>query len=115
MNASTGKPATGDAHLAQSIARILTTPIGTRLMRRDFGSLMPQLIDQPANQSTAVKLYGAIALALMRWEKRIRVVSILLQATNIAGAFRLDIEGFRTDTAGRTTFARLSIPLNFRS
>lgn len=114
MDASTGKGATGDAHLVQSIARILTTPIGTRVMRRDFGSLLPQLIDQPANLSTAVKLYGATALALMRWETRIRVASVALQAMDTAGAFRLDIEGFRTDTAGRTSFTRLSIPLNFR-
>ena len=47
-HAATGKRLEGNAHLAQSIADILTTPLGTRLMRHDYGSLLPELIDQPA-------------------------------------------------------------------
>ena len=34
-----------NAHLNQSIADILTTPIGTRVMRPDYGSNIPRLID----------------------------------------------------------------------
>uniref|UniRef100_UPI0026076D20 ATPase domain-containing protein n=1 Tax=uncultured Sphingobium sp. TaxID=316087 RepID=UPI0026076D20 len=34
---------------ATGVRDILTTPIGSRLMRRDYGSLIPELIDQPAN------------------------------------------------------------------
>lgn len=49
MDATTGKPLSGDAHLAQSVADILTTPIGSRVMRRSYGSLIPSLIDAPIN------------------------------------------------------------------
>ncbi len=47
MNAATGRNLTGLDHLHQSIADILSTPIGTRVMRRDYGSRLPELIDAP--------------------------------------------------------------------
>jgi phage baseplate assembly protein W len=37
-NATSRKPLAGIEHLRQSIRDILTTPIGSRIMRRDFGS-----------------------------------------------------------------------------
>ena len=36
-----------DAHLVQSIGDILTTPLGSRVLRRSYGSELPDLIDQP--------------------------------------------------------------------
>ncbi len=36
MNANTGKELEGIEHLKQSIIDILTTPIGSRVMRRDY-------------------------------------------------------------------------------
>ena len=113
MHASTGKALSGDAHLAQSITIILTTPVGTRVMRRDFGSLLPELIDAPFNQSTRIKLYGAIASALMRWEPRLRLSSLAINAASTAGQFVLDIIGQRTDASPATEYTRLSVPLNF--
>lgn len=35
MNSRTGRTITDSAHLAQSVADILTTPIGSRAMRRE--------------------------------------------------------------------------------
>lgn len=60
-------------HIAQSVADIITTPIGTRVMRRDYGSLVPYLIDQPDNRLTEVRVFSAVASALMRWEPRVRL------------------------------------------
>jgi len=51
-NASTGRALEGTEHLVQSLADILGTPLGTRAMRRDYGSLLPELIDQPTNPAT---------------------------------------------------------------
>ncbi|MCV6588938.1 MAG: hypothetical protein OIF57_07920 [Marinobacterium sp.] len=47
MDSVTGKPLADMAHIRQSITNILTTPIGTRVMRRDYGSVLPDLIDRP--------------------------------------------------------------------
>ncbi|MBD3768115.1 MAG: GPW/gp25 family protein [Gammaproteobacteria bacterium] len=47
INAQTGKPLSGIDHLRQSISDILTTRVGTRVMRRDYGSQLPELADNP--------------------------------------------------------------------
>lgn len=76
MNRSTGRAIEGLEHLRQSVGDILSTPIGSRVMRRSYGSLVPALIDQPDNQATRVRINAAIAGALMRWEPRIRLTRI---------------------------------------
>lgn len=114
MSATTGKAVEGDAHLRQSIADILTTPLGSRVMRRDYGSLLPELIDQPFNGATQVKLYGATATALMRWEPRIRISRVQLSIGNQPGKFQLDLVGQRTDMVS-SEYTRLTIPLRTRA
>ena len=47
INAHTGQALSGIDHLRQSIRDILTTRIGTRVMRRDYGSRLPTLVDTP--------------------------------------------------------------------
>lgn len=42
-DANTGKALEGMAHLRQSIRDILGTPLGSRVMRRDYGSELPAL------------------------------------------------------------------------
>ncbi|MDE1465803.1 GPW/gp25 family protein [Spartinivicinus poritis] len=69
----TGKPLSNLDHLRQSITDILTTRIGTRLMRRDYGSRLPELVDCPMNGQWLVEIYAATAEALIRWEPRIKV------------------------------------------
>jgi uncharacterized protein len=59
-----------DAHLAQSIHDILTTPKGTRVMRRAYGSDLPLLIDAPINGETLIDLFAATAEAIATWEPR---------------------------------------------
>lgn len=108
MNNSTGAALSQREHLAQSIADILTTPLGSRLMRRDYGSLLPRLIDQPFNGGTRLQLYAATAIALMRWEPRIRLTRVQLSDASMAGAVVLDLEGTVIDTNQPTS---LSIPL----
>jgi phage baseplate assembly protein W len=70
VSATTGKPLNGMDHLRQSIRDILTTRIGTRVMRRDYGSNVPNVIDSPVNDFFAVDLYVAVAEALAKWEPR---------------------------------------------
>lgn len=92
MSAQTGRAISGVDHLYQSVADILTTPLGTRVMRRDYGSLIPELIDQPLNGATVVRLYAATADALARHEPRIRLTSVQLQI-DAGGAAVLDLGG----------------------
>ena len=79
MHVSTGRQISSDfAHIKQSVADILITPINTRLMRRDYGSLLPELIDQPLNAKTILRLYAAIAIAIIRWEPRYQLIAVAL-------------------------------------
>ncbi|MNZ66574.1 Lysozyme [compost metagenome] len=98
MDRATGQPIDDLAHLRQSIADILTTPIGSRVMRRDYGSLLPELIDQPLNGAGTVRLYAATAAALMRWEPRLRLSRVQLFLGTEHGSATLDIEGARVDS-----------------
>lgn len=79
MNAATGQRLDGLDHIRQSIGKILTTPLGSRIMRRDFGSLLPELIDAPLNARTRLQLMAATAAAVIAWEPRVRPLKIALE------------------------------------
>lgn len=101
----------GDAHLAQSIGDILSTPIGSRVMRRDYGSLLFELIDQPINGALRMLIHAATALAIRRWEPRLRLERVLLDGDPAVGQLTVRIEGRRTDQPGPNTRVALTIPL----
>ncbi len=82
MSRTSGKLLNPSEHLRQSIHDILSTPLGSRLMRRDYGSLLPFLIDEPMNIATKIKMMSAIASALVQWEPRIKVRQIILTMNN---------------------------------
>ena len=81
MSRDTGKTVEGLEHLKQSIIDILTTPIGSRVMRRDYGSRLFELIDAPINRSTVVDIVAETAEALMKWEDR-----LVVSAVDVTGA-----------------------------
>ncbi|MFN3944606.1 MAG: GPW/gp25 family protein [Allosphingosinicella sp.] len=110
MDAETGKPIEGEAHLRQSIGDILTTPVGTRVARRDYGSELPRLLAQPMNAAGRLRLFAATAIAIARWEPRFRLRAVALAAT-AAGAFTLDLDGDRLDIPGGPRRTRLNVPV----
>lgn len=93
MDRTTGRHITGIAHVRQSVADILTTPLGTRLQRRNYGSLLPNLIDQPDNAHTRLRCYAAIASALMKWEPRLRVTRVGMTTGDQPGQATVDLQG----------------------
>lgn len=98
MNRETGG-AIGDLDLiSQSITDILTTRIGTRVMRREYGSLLPELVDHPFNDATRLRVYAATVMALMRWEPRISMNRVQFLGANLQGQSVLDLDGTLVDT-----------------
>ena len=93
INASTGKRLSGVGHLKQSIRDILTTRIGTRLMRRDYGSRLPDLVDNPMGEFLKVELFAATAEALAKWEPRFRLDRVYLQDASSEGRIVMALEG----------------------
>lgn len=112
LDATTGQQLAGNAHLAQSVADILTTPLGSRVMRRDYGSMLFDLVDQPLNGLVRALIHAATALALRRWEPRLRLTRVSLDATQAAtGKLSVTIEGERTDLPPANARVSLSIPI----
>lgn len=88
----TGRPIDQGEHLTQSITDILTTPRGSRVMRRDYGSRLPELIDAPLNGETVVDVFAATAEALDRWEPRLRLRRVEITSSS-AGTMALRLTG----------------------
>lgn len=93
------RPIDFDAHLAQSINDILSTPKGTRVMRRAYGSDLPRLIDAPMNGETVVDLFMATAEAIDRWEPRLKLIRVEISEAS-AGRMGLTLTG---EVAGTDT------------
>jgi len=111
MSRIQGVDLAGDDHLAQSIGDIITTPLGSRVMRRDYGSLLFDLVDRPLNGATRLLCIMAVAMAIARWEPRIDVRQILFDGEFASGNAVLTIIGARTDDPAPNSLVRLTIPI----
>lgn len=93
INARTGAPLSDWEHVQQSIECILTTPIGSRVMRRDFGSELYDLIDAKMVQRNVLALYVATAVAIDRWEPRYRLTHAGIDRMGPDGVISLVLRG----------------------
>ena len=96
MNSAMGKAITDIEHLNQSVKDILITPQGSRIARREYGSLLSALIDQPQNPALRLQMMSAVYVALMRWEPRLTLDSITI-SSSFDGSMVVDLTGRRTD------------------
>lgn len=111
MSATTGKAISGRERLAQRIWFILATPIGSRLMRRDFGSMLLILMDQPINAALPMLLRAATAIALAKWMPSLTVTRVLLSGDPAKGELTIGIEGKDATAADPNELVSLSIPI----
>lgn len=98
MSRNTGEALSDLDHITQSVRDILTTPIGSRIMRRNYGSLLSALIDQPQNAALRLQMMSACYMAILQWEPRIKLTSISYEPA-FDGGMVVEITGSRTDTA----------------
>jgi phage baseplate assembly protein W len=105
MSRTTGKYLDDLEHLKQSIVDILTTPVGSRVMRREYGSNLFYFVDRPINKEFLQQIYAAVAEALERWEPRLNLkkvtvdeirdgrITISLSGIYLITQVRVDIKG----------------------
>lgn len=95
MSRTSGKALSGIDHLRQRIADVLTTPLGTRIMRRNYGSRVFELIDNPANERFKVEMTMAVYEAFKNPVNGL--FDVVLTGVNItadsSGQSFVDIEG----------------------
>jgi phage baseplate assembly protein W len=80
-------------HVVQSLIDLFTTPIGTRVMRRDYGSDIPKLIDRPSGRDVVLEVTMAAGEAIEKWEPRFRLEGVGVTEAGPDGRFRIDIVG----------------------
>lgn len=107
-SAQDGKRLSGIDHLRQSVRDILTTPIGSRIMRREYGSRVFEFVDAPINQSTVVGIIAAAAEALYRWEPRLLVEHIGVAKVS-PGVIELSITGQYLPDGQRVTLDGITV------
>ncbi|MEL8055041.1 MAG: GPW/gp25 family protein [Pseudomonadota bacterium] len=76
MDPLTGRAVFDLDHVRQSVRDILSTPVGTRVQRRTFGSTLYKLLDAPMTEGLLAEVRAAVAGALTRWEPRLRLVKV---------------------------------------
>jgi len=94
-------------HLEQSIADILTTPIGSRAMRPEYGSRVSRLVDRPINQAWKLEVSVAVVEALSRWEPRIRVKQVRIPSAG-AGYIEIAVD-YELAKGGRSATAAVRV------
>ena len=107
MNNSTGKALDGVQHLKQSISDILTTPIGSRIMQRDYGSTLFELVDRPTSPGFALDVYAATAEALLKWEPRFRLDRI--RVVPVQNGVFLDLDGVLIEDGQTITISEVLV------
>nr|WP_308530318.1 GPW/gp25 family protein [uncultured Serratia sp.]DAL85537.1 MAG TPA: baseplate assembly protein [Caudoviricetes sp.] len=104
MNRNNGMAIAEIDHIRQSVSDILITPVGSRVMRRDYGSQLSTLIDQPQKPALKLQMMAAVYGAVLRWETRISLTAVNI-TSDADGKMVVDLVGNRTDTAGRIQFS----------
>lgn len=92
MDRRTGQPVSGVAHLTQSIEDILTTPVGSRRMRPEYGSQLRRFVDLPVNDGWKSSVQAEVARSLGRWEPRLKLEQVRVTAI-VGGEITLELSG----------------------
>jgi len=92
MDRRTGQPVAGLGHLRQSIEDILTTTVGSRRMRPEYGCQLRRYVDLPVNEGWKSAVQAEVARALGRWEPRLQLERVRVLAV-IDGKIDLQLTG----------------------
>jgi len=97
MNRDTGLADTSwlDA-LRQSVQDILTTPLGSRVMLRDYGSQLFDLQDAPMHGNGMLDVIAATADAIATWEPRLNLKQVHITTPTAGGKVTLSLSGIYT-------------------
>lgn len=110
IDRNTGLPIDEDAHIRQSITDILFTPVGSRVMRRPYGSLLPDLIDHPGNPANRLRLQAATYMAILRWEPRVALTSVAINQA-MDGSASLELSATKRSGPRAGQRLNISVPL----
>lgn len=108
MNRNDGRAITDADHISQSLSDVLRTPIGSRVMRRDYGSLLSAMIDQPQTPALELQIMAACYMAVLKWEPRITLTALTTER-QFSGQMVVNLTGQHVDTGESLS---LTIPVS---
>lgn len=108
LSRTDGRTLTDAEHISQSLGDILRTPVGSRVMRRDYGSLLSAMIDQPQTPALELQVRVACYMAILKWEPRISVTSVTTER-RFDGQMIVTLTGQLTDTGENVS---LTLPVS---
>ncbi|WP_150322554.1 GPW/gp25 family protein, partial [Enterobacter hormaechei] len=82
--------------------------IGSRVMRRDYGSMLAAMIDRPQNPALRLQIMSACYSAIQKWEPRISLTAITFERSENDGTLYVDITGTRP-TSGQSFSITISL------
>ena len=83
----------GPENISQSLKALLTTNLGERLMRPDYGCGISQLLFELIDQRTVTKIRNSIADAILLYEPRINLLNVnVFQDQHNTGLLSISIE-----------------------
>ncbi len=109
VNCRTGKRLSGVAHLRQSVSDILNTPVGSRVLVRDYGSDLFELLDSPRDDLLRLRIIAATATALARWEPRLKVSKVIVTFPEDEAGCVVDITGTNTETGTQVSTGGITV------
>lgn len=78
--------------IKNSIYNILTTPLGSRYRRPDYGSRLWEFIQEPSDPTTAFQLETYLVQSIERWEPRVQLIRDQTKVTPMPlGGFDIQI------------------------
>jgi phage baseplate assembly protein W len=81
----------GTSAIEESIRVILGTQHGERVMRPEFGCNLRHLVFEPMNEATLNVARHLVDDGLTRWEPRIEVMQVEVQAANELGVLTIQV------------------------
>lgn len=85
-------------NIEESIHLILSTRLGERLYRPDFGSRLSELMFSPINTETLLQVKLYVEEALNQWEPRITLLEIITEPDPTEGKVIIHIRYFPKDS-----------------
>lgn len=101
----------GESNVRESIAVILQTEAGERLMLADFGAGLGRYLFEPNNPATHVRIAASIEDALKRWEPRIALDGVEVRGDPADATAAIATIGYRLVATGAAERTSVSIPL----
>lgn len=70
----------GDDNVEHSLRVLLLTRVGERVMRRDFGSRLGEMVFRPGSEQNLRAIEREVRATIARWEPRVEVLDVRAEA-----------------------------------